>query len=278
MNAGTSSKARRLRRSLASILLAATFFAGALAAQTVTISDGQALAAGKRLWKNECDGKVEGLTSWNAGEDFASLGIGHYIWYPAAKRGPFEESFPELMRYFTAHGEPLPDWLRSAGPCPWNSRVEFQHDLSGERLTALRGLLAKTVGLQARFSADRLQAALPKMLAVLPDTQRGLVQRQFARVAASPNGVYALVDYVNFKGEGSLATERYQGEGWGLLQVLAGMRSDPGAPVGAKATQDFSESAARVLTRRVSLAPPERGESRWLPGWKNRVRTYAVND
>ncbi len=43
-------------------------------------------------------------------------------------------------------------------------------------------------------------------------------------MAASPNGVYALVDYVNFKGEGTLATERYQDHGWGLLQVLEGMK------------------------------------------------------
>ena len=257
--------------------MVATFVAGTLVAQTVVISDVQALAAGKRLWKNECDGQVEGLTSWNKGEDFASLGIGHYIWYPAQKGGPFEESFPELLRYFVTHGEPVPDWLRSAGPCPWNSRVEFQHDLHGERLNALRGMLAKTVGLQARFSADRLQSALPKMLAVLPEAQRSLVQRQFTRVAASPNGIYALVDYVNFKGEGSLLTERYQGQGWGLLQVLAGMHSDPSAPSGPNALQDFAASASRVLTHRVALSPPERGEARWLPGWKNRVQTYASN-
>ena len=43
-------------------------------AQRVVISDAQANSAGRRLWKNECDGKVEGLTSWNSGENFASLG------------------------------------------------------------------------------------------------------------------------------------------------------------------------------------------------------------
>ncbi len=142
-------------------------------------------------------------------------------------------------------------------------------------LTKLRGLLANTVGLQARFSADRLQTSLPKMLAALPDNQRDAVRRQFARVAASPNGVYALVDYVNFKGEGVLSTERYQGQGWGLLQVLAGMEPDSTGAPGVAATRDFARSAAQVLTKRVSLAPAARGEMRWLPGWKNRVRTYA---
>ena len=246
-----------------------------LAAQTPAISDAQALAAGRRLWKNECDGKTAGLTSWNAGENFASLGIGHYIWYPTAQRGPFEESFPELLKYLAAHGETLPTWLSSPAPCPWNTRDAFLHDVNGPRLTALRAFLAKTVALQARFSADRLQTALPKMLNTLPGEQRAAVERQFARVAASPNGVYALVDYVNFKGEGVLPTERYQGEGWGLLQVLAGMQSSPSEPPSSAATQDFAASAARVLTRRVALSPAQRGEARWLPGWKNRVRTYG---
>ena len=242
---------------------------------SVSISDAQAASAGKRLWKNECDGKVAGLTSWNSGEDFASLGIGHYIWYPAGRRGPFEESFPELLKFLNTQGQTLPAWLNASGPCPWNSRDAFLRDLHGPRLDGLRDLLARTVALQARFSADRLQGALPKMLDALPTGQREAVRKQFDRVAASPNGVYALVDYVNFKGEGVLPTERYQGQGWGLLQVLAGMQTAPSDPPNPAATRDFSESAARVLTRRVSLAPPARGEARWLPGWKNRVRTYS---
>ena len=253
--------------------------AGASAlAQRVVISGAQASLAAKRLWKNECDGKVEGLTSWNSGENFASLGIGHYIWYPAGQRGPFEESFPALLAYLTSHGENLPGWLTAAMPCPWSTRTEFQQDLSGPRLTGLRALLAKTVALQASFSAERLQMALPKMLAALPEGQQARVQRQFSRVLASPNGSYALIDYVNFKGEGVLATERYQGQGWGLLQVLSGMQTDPAVSAGPATTRDFAASAARVLSNRVALSPPARGEARWLPGWKNRVRTYAAAD
>lgn len=244
-------------------------------ARGLTINDSQALSAGKKLWKNECDGRIAGLTSWNTGEDFASLGIGHYIWYPAGKRGPFEESFPDLLRYLQSHGAKLPAWVSPSSTCPWNDRAEFLRDQGGAKLTSLRDLLAGTVGLQARFSADRLQAALPKMLDAVPGNQRARVEQQFSRVAASPNGVYALVDYVNFKGEGVLPTERYQGQGWGLLQVLAGMQTNPNDAPGPAATQDFANSAARVLTQRVSLSPPERGENRWLPGWKNRVRTYA---
>ena len=91
---------------------------GMARAEALQISDAQAFAAGKRLWHNECAGTVEGLTSWNAGEAFASLGIGHYIWYPAGQRGPFEESFPDLVRFLSAAGVSLPDWLRAAASVP----------------------------------------------------------------------------------------------------------------------------------------------------------------
>jgi hypothetical protein len=81
-------------------------------------------------------------------------------------------------------------------------------------------------------------------------------------------GRYALVDYVNFKGEGSRPEERYAGQGWGLAQVLAEMRG------GLPANVDFAGAAARVLERRVQNAPNERREQRWLPGWMRRVDSY----
>ena len=258
---------------LAALLLLAGGHA-AVYAQSIQVSDAQALSAGKRLWRNECGGTVEGLTSWNAGEAFASLGIGHYIWYPAGQRGPFEESFPELIRFLAAANVPLPGWLRDARACPWDTRETFLRDRDGARQTELRGLLARTVAEQARFSANRLEAALPKMLAEAPGGEREAVRGRFYRVAAAPGGVYALVDYVNFKGEGVLATERYQGHGWGLLQVLEGMRDGSGT----EATRAFAASAARVLTERVANSPAERREARWLPGWKSRVATYAGRD
>src|SRR5213078_1952230 len=95
------------------------------------------------------------------------------------------------------------------------------------------------------------------------------VQIQFGRVDSSPQGCYALVDYVNFKGEGALATERYQGHGWGLLQVLENMHGTQSA------LDEFAASAKTTLRRRVANSPPERGEARWLPGWLARVDGYA---
>ena len=242
-------------------------------ATALTITNGQALEAGRRLWQNECGGRIDGLTSWNKGEDFASLGIGHFIWYPAGRRGPFEESFPRLLEYLSKNGVVLPAWLRGEVPCPWSSRENFEADFRSARLTELRALLARTVAEQARFAALRLEAALPLMLESIPVAQRAEIRQRFEDVLSAPGGVYALVDYVNFKGEGVRNSERYNGRGWGLLQVLQAMRGDP---KGRDATREFAGAADRVLSDRVANSPPARGESRWLPGWRARVRTYAA--
>lgn len=255
-------------------LVCAIIFAGLSiflpALDAITLSQAEATRIGRRIWQNECNGTVSGLTSWNAGEDFASLGIGHFIWYPAGKRGPFDESFPPLIAFMASREAKLPGWLAGGEktPCPWNSRAEFMRAQQSPEMKSLRQFLAETVDLQTQFLIERLQNALPKMLAAAE--KRAHVRQQFERVGASGAGCYALIDYVNFKGEGVLPTERYQGQGWGLLQVLEEMR-----PTSANAVKEFSRAAADVLTRRVRNSPPARRESRWLPGWINRVNGYS---
>ena len=241
--------------------------------QAITISHNDALKVGKKVWQNECGGTIAGLTSWNQGEDFASLGIGHFIWYPKGRRGPFEESFPELVKFISKRGAKLPTSLLGVGgqAGPWNSRAEFLKAQNTTEMNQLRRFLVDTIDLQAEFLVARLEAALPKMLAEATPADRTNVQQQFERLTKTPQGCYALIDYVNFKGEGVLHTERYQGQGWGLLQVLETMHgnSDSGAP------DEFARAAKIVLTRRVQNAPPDRHESRWLTGWLRRVNSYS---
>jgi hypothetical protein len=258
----------------AALLLSALAAAPAPASAELHLTDAQAAALGTLIWRNEGQGKVENLTAWNKGEDFASLGIGHFIWYPQGRTGPFTESFPALARFMAARGAPLPAWIAAAQSCPWSDRTAFYADIDGPRLRELRAALASSAALQARFIADRSEAALPLVLDGLPPARQAELRARYDAVAAAPNGVYALVDYVNFKGEGVSATERYDGLGWGLRQVLEEMAG--GAAPGQAAVQDFSQAAARVLRRRVENAPPERGESRWLPGWLSRVKTYVT--
>jgi hypothetical protein len=243
-------------------------------AQAFAISHSDALKVGKRVWQNECNGTISGLTSWNQGEDFASLGIGHFIWYPKGRQGPFEESFPKLVGFVSNRGAKLPTLLLGVGrgqPCPWNSRAEFLKAQNTVEMNQLRRFLADTVDLQAEFLVARLEASLPKMLAEAAPADRTNVQQQFERLTKTPQGCYALIDYVNFKGEGVLHTERYHGQGWGLLQVLEAMHgnSDSGAP------DEFARAAKAVLSRRVQNAPPDRHESRWLTGWLRRVNSYS---
>jgi hypothetical protein len=240
----------------------------------INLSDAEALRIGKKIWQNECHGTIAGLTSWNEGENFASLGIGHFIWYPDGVRGPFEESFPKFLGFAADHRRNLPASLQQARACPWNSRTEFLRAKDSATMKELRQFLASTVDLQAHFMVARLQNALAKMLEEAAPSDRANVQERFERVASSSRGCYALVDYVNFKGEGVLRTERYRDQGWGLLQVLEAMH---GTGNGSSAAREFSRSAAAVLTRRVQNSPPERKESRWLPGWLNRVNSYSRN-
>lgn len=230
------------------------------------------------IFCNECSRSVECLVSWNDGENFASLGIGHFIWFPQNSDAPFQESFPDFVRWLHARQVLIPQALtRMLQPnqhCPWQNKADFlkpehQHDIQ-----ALRDFLNNSKSEQAAFIMARLKQSLPKMLhrAVSP-AERQHIQSQFARIADSRKGWYVLADYVNFKGEGIKASERYQGQGWGLMQVLLHMQ---GENIGEEAMHDFTESAAFVLKQRVQLSPPARGETRWLNGWLQRINTYDL--
>ena len=227
---------------------------------------------GNKVWINECEGKVSGLTSWNGGEGFPSIGIGHFICYPAGKQGPFEESFPLLIAYLKKRGIELPGWLSPLGPCPWPNRKAFMADFNGPRLSGLRKFLASTVVEQSDFLFERLRLSEEQMSQGLVTKDARRLKRNFQLLSDSTEGMYALVDYVNFKGEGTKPSESYQGKGWGLRQVLLAMKVPDGV---ADAPGKFAAAAASVLRQRVKLSPPERNERQYLPGWLNRIASYG---
>jgi hypothetical protein len=122
---------------------------------------------GKKIWQNESGGTVSGLTTWNKGEEFPSLGIGHFIWYPKNYRGPYTESFPAFIRYAQQRGaKSIPGWVLKTPSCPWLSRASFNAAKKGAHLTSLRNFLASNVELQTDFILAKSQAALGKILAV----------------------------------------------------------------------------------------------------------------
>ncbi len=215
-----------------------------------------------RIFQNECSAKKENLVHWKEGEEFLSLGIGHFIWFWDGLKSPFDEQFPRFIEYCKKERVPLIALLDKHQACPWKSREEFL--LADKKdIEDLTLFLLRTRELQARFMFDRLMQAMEK----LTDSR---LKERFLKVAKSRGGMYALIDYVNFKGEGVKPSERYKLQGWGLHQVLEEMDDTQ------EVMSSFRQAAKRVLARRVANAPAERNEGRWLQGWYNRIDTYNI--
>lgn len=236
------------------------------------ISRSELNAIGEKIFKNEAAGKKENLVYWNEGENFPSLGIGHFIWYKQGEPGIFEESFPQLVEFLKSKNVKLPKIMAENKYSPWKDRQELVNLKTKKNpdIEELTNFLYENKDLQIMFIFKRLESSLEKMLAVSNDREN--VRKQFYRVASSPNGLYPLIDYVNFKGEGTNPNERYNGQGWGLLQVLENMK---GTETGKAALTEFSNSAKFVLQRRVNNSDPSKNERKWLQGWFNRCNTYA---
>ena len=248
-----------------------------VAAQLPPLDESQRAWLGDRIYKNECNHEVNCLTSWNSGENFLSLGIGHFIWYPEGQGGPFTETFPALVDFYHERGDQLPAWIEQLPGedpgAPWTSRDEFYRVFDELPLNQLREFLRNTTEVQVDFMLVRLQNALPRMLATCPAAYQEDIEALFNRLAVTepPYGIYALLDYINFKGEGTNPQESYQGAAWGLLQVLMEMLHEDGPGTDL---EHFAEAAVHVLEQRVARAPPQRNEIQWLNGWRKRVMTY----
>lgn len=249
-----------------------------LFASEIKLTNKQANYIAQKVWQNEGAGKDKYLIWWNKGEDFASLGIGHAIWFPKGHTERFREVFPMMLAFMKKKGVKMPSWLTPQSDFPWQTKEEF---LAAKRAKTpqymeLFNFLKSTFSYQAEFMAQRLSQALPQMLESIDDPGRqALVKKRFDEVmhnkdgSVNERGLYVLLDYTNFKGEGTLKSERYKGQGWGLLQVLEHM--DPKESNKQKA---FAQSASRMLSRRIKNSPPARGEERWRKGWNVRLDTY----
>ncbi len=245
-------------------------FSGLLLGGTLPpLSETEVMRLAEKIWDNECNRKIKGLTTWNQGEDCASMGIGHFIWYPEGRRGPYEETFPLLLAFLEKRGATLPSWLQPKRSCPWHVKEVFEKDLYELPMRQLRNFLYETRSLQAQFMVERLGEALTKMLATLPPKEHQKIENLFHRLSKDPRGLFALLDYCNFKGYGTLPTERYAGEGWGLLQVLQHMSENS-----ADLLEEFIDTAKKLLNERVKNAPAIRKEDQWLKGWYHRINRY----
>ena len=112
-----SERERAMRRKLLVISLMTVMLLGGLRAQSLRLSDAQAEEIAHRIWLNEGSGKRSKLVWWNKGEEFASVGIGHFIWYTADKPMWFWEAFPPMLRFLIEHGARPPRWLTPRTHC-----------------------------------------------------------------------------------------------------------------------------------------------------------------
>lgn len=226
-------------------------------------------AIADQIFQNEAGGDRNKLFFWSPNEDFPSLGIGHFIWFPrnaAAARARFGgDSFPDLVRFLQSEGEELPSVIKETLPelhCPWATRSAFQSVSSATRESVI-AFLERTKAAQMRHILNRFHQASKQFATGDKGPE---LTRRIEAVSKSPTGPYPLIDYVNFKGEG---TSQSSG-GWGLWQVLMDMEggTDP-----ERAHHSFAAAADRVLTRRTKNNPSDKV---FLAGWRNRIKTYRT--
>lgn len=236
------------------------------------LSTEQIQRIGYAIFQNETGGSHDNLTWWGERENFASLGIGHFIWYPVVASPKYAQTFPELVRFIRSKNHSVPAWLVTAcvKGCPWRNRTHFLKEFNNVRMEELRAFLAHTMSDQALFMVERFKILVPKIMERVPQFAKKKVEQRIEFLAQSPQGIYALIDYTNWKGGGTLSTENYKKQGWGLFHVLMAMNDGPGNSV-----EDFARAAREVIKRRVRNAPSYRHEEKWLPGWLNRIDTYT---
>jgi len=247
------------------LLLIVTLFTTFIKAKDIEFSIFELTTIAQKIYKNECGGKLEKLIFWSDRENFASIGIGHFIWYPKGVEKRFDESFPKLLEFMTHQSMKIPSWLEENSYNPWNSKEEMLKD---PKTSELREFLQRTISIQTLFLAKRINKALPKILNAIEPNRHDKIVKAFDSVANEKDGYYLLIDYVNFKGEGIKPSERYNNQGWGLLQVLECMNETKNPKI------EFARCAKKILQQRVDNSPKELDEQKWLRGWFNRINTY----
>ncbi len=263
-----SSRFNRILR----VLVTSSLFFPALTGMSAELSPSHYTWLGEQIFRNECNSQTSCLTSWNAGEDFPSLGIGHFIWYQKGQEEIFEETFPALLTFFGDRGIVLPEWLKASAAAenPWRDRDSFNQAQRSGRMKKLRDLLLLTAPLQAEFIVHRFNITSDRIVSSFESAEQARARQVIDQLATiqPPYGQYALIDYLHFKGSGLNPAENYQGTGWGLKQVINAMLGQQ------VSLETFATAATAVLDQRIKNAPPARDESRWQAGWHNRIKTY----
>jgi len=236
---------------------------------------------GERIYQNECAGKPKYLTYWGKGETFPSFGIGHFIWHPKLAESDtdqmFIETFPAMVKFVSKSQRP-PSWLEELSTqtefvAPWSSKQAFDQAWSNNELQQLRDWLSATQSQQAQFIVLTFQNRWLSETQSLTLNQKAIIQLRLTKMMGFKKGLFAVIDYFNFKGIGLNQKEQYQGVSWGLASVLRAMNVVEESSQNEYLEQ-FVMAAKQRLQLRVKLAPPDRNEIRWLKGWEVRLDQY----
>lgn len=220
-----------------------------------------------KIFMNETGGKMENVLSWSKNESFANLGIGHFIWY-GNHREIYEETFPDFITYvqFLDPSLKIPKLL-TYKKCPWESKEEFdkmKKSKTGRKLVKFL-LNHEVVQHQMNFMVEKLKLISNNL------SQEESLQfiKKFKKIHETDNGVFALLDYTNFKGFGTNPNERYNNQGWGLYQVFQEIEFNDrfkNNPVIV-----FKEKCRLVLLRRIKNNPIDK---KYRKGWLKRINKY----
>ncbi len=238
----------------------------------INVTSEQVHIIAEETYNNECSSNPENLLFWNKKEDFPSLGIGHFIWFPTNFKAPHVEGFRDFLTFLESKKYPLPVWLQGKPACPWTSRDQFYAALLSKdsKILELKEIIMDTMDLQAEFMVLRFETTASEIYKHLSTNKRA--QQAFINLTKTPQGLYALIDYLNFKGSGLIDTETYNGQGWGLVDVLKKMSQSPACHYQPEKT--FSQAAIEVLRQRAFSSPQGRDKT-FLEGWIKRCRTYS---
>ncbi len=127
----------------------------------------QLLSVADKIFKNETGGSINELVAWNDGENFPSLGIGHFTWFKASGgRSGFGDSLPEMVAYYRKQGIKLPKILEENRFSPWQSKSELMAKKArGDKdIQELISFFDSTRDIQVMFIYERLKSSLDKML------------------------------------------------------------------------------------------------------------------
>jgi hypothetical protein len=218
----------------------------------------------KKISKNELSFSKYHLVYWNPHEPFLSLGIGHFIWFPKGQTFPFEEAFPNLLKFLKAQNCQIPSWIDDNFTCPWQTRTEFEKD--HQKQIELKRLLESSTALQTRFIVKNSFEVFDKIISSCDDDSKKIVEERIKKLLEDPRGLFALIDYNHFKGSGLCEKEFKYGKGFGLKQVLLSLSDD------SINLDSFVKTAQDILKERVRLSRGQ--EDKWLSGWLKRIDRY----